>query len=561
MKTQVWIDSLTFSDDSTINFEKNDIVVLVGANNSGKSATLREAEQRLNNEKEVKSKVLKGLTFKISGDKADFIEDLENSSLKKLEGLNVTYSGFRYNLNASNIDYFFKNIGIGLQGMQPYFVNRLSTENRIQASNPPQNIHLTQQASEHPIHNLQKDDTLELRFSDYFYKAFGTDLIVHRNAGNQVPLYVGQRPVPQIGEQMHSINYIKEIEKLDLLHEQGDGMRSFVGVLLNAFVSSYSILFIDEPEAYLHPPQSRFLGKMLSKDLPSDRQMFIATHSQDFLQGLLESDDNKLRIIRIQRDGNINKVHELTNLELKKIWSDSILRHSNILNGLFHSKVILCESDSDCRFFTAILSNICEEKNTPVPDFLFIHCGGKHRMPTVIKALNKLNVPIKVISDFDLLNNIYPIKEIFEDLGGSWDEIEKDWNIVKQAIESKKPDLLTDEVKKEVKDIFNESNERIFPKSDIIKIQQVLKKASVWNIAKGIGKPFIPSGQATQAFERLQLIVKSKGLLILEVGELEGFVKSVGNHGPKWVNEVLSKDISSDVEFDVAKKFLEQIWD
>ena len=37
---------------------------------------------------------------------------------------------------------------------------------------------------------------------------------------------------------------LTELEKLDLLHEQGDGMRSFVGVLLNAFILNYSMLFI-----------------------------------------------------------------------------------------------------------------------------------------------------------------------------------------------------------------------------------------------------------------------------------------------------------------------------
>ena len=37
-------ETITFSDGSTITFEDDDIVVFVGPNNAGKSATLREME-------------------------------------------------------------------------------------------------------------------------------------------------------------------------------------------------------------------------------------------------------------------------------------------------------------------------------------------------------------------------------------------------------------------------------------------------------------------------------------------------------------------------------------
>lgn len=193
---------------------------------------------------------------------------------------------------------------------------------------------------------------------------------------------------------------MKDLEKLDLLNQQGDGMRSFVGVLLNAFISHYSILLIDEPEAFLHPPQARLLGKMIANDLPSERQLFIATHSGDFLKGLLDSNRSNLKIIRIQRRGTLNKVSILNSSDIRDIWSDSLLRHSNVLDGLFHSKVVICESDSDCRFYSAILSAIHDDTGSISPDILFIHYGGKHRMPTIIRSLIKLEVPLRVIADF-----------------------------------------------------------------------------------------------------------------------------------------------------------------
>jgi len=559
MKTRIWISEIEFSDKTKIPFEKNDIVVFVGPNNAGKSASLKEAT-RLIKQKNDKGKVLLDISIEKEGEETELINFLDSYSTKHFGGNpHPHYQGFGYSVYEPSAKSWWTNHQNGISELFSVFVNILSTEQRLQAANPAPNIKLTTQPIQHPIHYLQKNDALEKRFSDYFRQAFGTDLIVHRNAGNEVPLYVGDKPIPKEGEDRVSEGYLSELEKLDLLHEQGDGMRGFVGVLLNAFISNHSILFIDEPEAFLHPPQARLLGKMLAKDLPSERQLFLATHSEDFLKGLLDANVSNLKIIRIQRDGLINKVSALNSFDIKQIWNDSLLRHSNVLNGLFHSKVIICESDSDCRFFSAILSSQYDNTGEIAPDVLFIHCGGKHRIPTVIKALRKLNVQLKVVPDFDVLNDINPIKEIYQDLGGEWLDVESDWKLVKKEIEQKRPEFLTSDLKKEIEDIFVSTTERIFPKERIGQIQKALKKASAWSEAKEIGKAFIPSGNATQAFERIQIKFKEKGLHILEVGELESFVKSVGNHGPKWVSEVLTKDMKTDKEFDIAKQFVAQL--
>jgi hypothetical protein len=50
--------------------------------------------------------------------------------------------------------------------------------------------------------------------------------------------------------------------------------------------------------------------------------------------------------------------------------------------------------------------------------------------------------------------------------------------------------------------------------------------------------------------------VQEKGLFILEVGELEGFVRTIGNHGPKWANNVMEWDLVNDPELEVARQFV-----
>ncbi len=559
--TKISISEIEFNDGTKIVLKANEIVVFVGPNNAGKSATLKESLSLLKSKVNGKqnAKVLRDLTICKEGDEAGFKSFLEKISIEKYQGNPEPHlQGFGFNIYRPSIEDFWINSDNGLGELTAVFANMLGTEDRLKAANPAPNIKLITEPIQHPIHFLQKNDNLESEFSNYFKQAFGTDLIVHRNAGSEVPLYVGEKPVLPNGEDRISINYLNEIEKLARLDEQGDGMRSFVGVLLTAFISHYSMLFIDEPEAFLHPPQARLLGKMLAKNLPSQRQLFLATHSEDFLKGLLDANVSNLRIVRIQRSGSINTVSVLDSQDIKSIWNDSLLRHSNVLNGLFHTNVVICESDSDCRLYSAILSSLYDNTNEIIPDILFIHCGGKHRIPVVIKSLKKLNVPMKVVSDFDILNDSNPLQNIYSELGGDWQDIEKDWRIVKNSIDKKRPELQTTELKKEIEEIFESTKEQIFPLEKIRQIQKSLKKASAWAYAKEVGKPFIPNGDPTQAFDRLQIKLKSIGLLVLEVGELEGFVKSIGNHGPKWVSEVLAKDLKNDPELEVARQFVQQ---
>jgi len=559
MPARFWINQIEFNNGSKINFDKNDITVFVGPNNAGKSASLKEAGRllRANNQQSI---VLKTISIEKEGNEEDLFSFIDAHSTKSFqEGQPEPYfGGYKYSFQKSHIKPWWSNYKRGLNNLYPLFVNTLSTEERLKVANAAPNIKITTQPPNHPIHFLQKSDELEKKFSDYFRQAFETDLIVHRNAGSEVPLYVGPRPITESGEDRISASYLEKLEKLDLLQSQGDGMRSFVGVLLSAFISSHSILLIDEPEAFLHPPQARLLGKMIASDLPSERQLFLTTHSVDFLKGLLDANKNNLKIIRIQRQGSINPISVLDSENIKSIWSDPLLRHSNVLDGLFHSKVILCESDSDCRFYSAILFALNEDSSSISPDLLFIHCGGKHRMPNVIKSLRTLNVDLRVIVDFDVLNDTNPLKSIYGELGGSWADIERDCKIIKDSIDKLKPELERDDLKKQIVAILDK-HEGAVSRGDVSEIEKTLKKSSAWSKAKEVGSSFVPSGDPTKAYKRVQTELSDKGLHIVEIGELESFCRSIGNHGPKWVNEVLEKDLKTDIELAEARKFVQSV--
>jgi len=77
-------------------------------------------------------------------------------------------------------------------------------------------------------------------------------------------------------------------------------MRSFVGVCYYSLIGSLARVLIDEPEAFL-PQQARLLGTMLARESPKNRQFFLATHSGDFLRGVLDANVPTVRVVRLER--------------------------------------------------------------------------------------------------------------------------------------------------------------------------------------------------------------------------------------------------------------------
>jgi len=174
----------------------------------------------------------------------------------------------------------------------------------------------------------------------------------------------------------------------------------------------------------------------------------------------------------------------------------------------------------------------------------------------VIKALQALEVPLIVIGDFDLYNNENPMRKVYEELGGKWDEIKTDFIKVKKGVDEKMPELKTEDLIREIEYIFTSVSDIIFPEHSIKAIQAALKKASPWRQAKASGKAYLPSGETTVAFNRIQAKLAEKNIFILELGEIEAFDKSIGGHGPKWVNQILEKDILNAPELEEARSFV-----
>lgn len=220
--------------------------------------------------------------------------------------------------------------------------------------------------------------------------------------------------------------------------------------------------------------------------------------------------------------------------------------------------MIICEGDADCRFYGAVTDALYEDvaETTRRPDVMFTHCGGKGRMPMVVRALRGLEVPIVVIADFDLLSEEQPLRGIVEAAGGDWNAIHTDWNVLKSALDGKKPELSSDEIKADLNEVLSKVTETTFPARAKKRIQEILRRSSPWSTAKSVGIQFVPNGPPSQACARLLGKLKEFGIFVVPVGELEGFAKTVADHGPAWTNAALEKDLRGDPELEEARQFV-----
>lgn len=558
MSFQYYVSGLEFSDGTKVPLGEGEFVLLIGPNNAGKSASLREINERISVPEghPSSSKVVKEAAVVISRDVPAYEEFLASLDVQTHNPGHLSRMGAEASETHLRHVQKFPDLR---RHIQPFTVKLLSATERISVTGPHQNIDYRSNSPNHPLHYVYKSETLERTISTEFRKAFGTDLVADKHAGAVVRMLVGDRPPVPAGQDRLSEDYQKALAALPTLEHQGDGMRSFVGTLLWARSVDYRVLLIDEPEAFLHPPQARLLGRILGLTKNRRTQIIAASHSGDLLRGALDAGAGNLRIIRITRRGGINPTKELRPDLLRELWADPLIRHSNLLDALFHEQCVICESDGDCHFYSAILQTIVDaDPERQTPEVMYASVGGKQRLPKAVRALGELNISVKVIADFDVLREEQPLKATFEALGGTWADIEADWRVVSGAVSQRKAQLDVDDTKRKIDEVFRRAEGPYLTEAALKEIRSITRKASSWSEAKAIGEMFVPKGQPYETYQRLDRRLRKAGLFVVPVGELEGFDKTVGNYGPKWLEKVMEKELA-DPAFDVARDFVSAV--
>jgi hypothetical protein len=240
---------------------------------------------------------------------------------------------------------------------------------------------------------------------------------------------MGEPGVPAYLVDGDDLEYDKAVAALPELQAQGDGFRASLGLLIPLITNLHPLVLIDEPEAFLHPPQPRFIGKQIggqAKD--KGAQVILATRDKNILQGVIESDAT-ITILHLTRTDDDAAANLLPPNKVAELWKDPALRYTNALDGLFHSAVVIAESERDAHFYQAAIDHVRSTSETPLPEhnLMFLGSNGKTNMARIVRSLRDLGVKTVTCPDLDILNNENVIRQLVEAHGGNWTDLSDDY--------------------------------------------------------------------------------------------------------------------------------------
>lgn len=546
-KPSVLIEKLVFSGGNEFVLGSKEKIILVGPNNSGKSQALREILLLSKNEKKEPTRVITEIKILKSGSTEDLRRFLE------AEGDYVS-GDYRYEdwiipenfLRFWSQPLLFMNLTNG-------FVKKIGADDRLKICAQQNSIAFGEQKTK-PQHILYDDEALMTKICGLFKRAFGKDIMFDFRGGKSLPIHVGELPTADVGIDRVSDPYVLAVRKNPLLDQQGDGMKSYAGIIFEAVVANRDVTLIDEPEAFLHPPQMRRLGETLAAEVRG--QLIVATHSSDIMRGFLEGTRGSVRILRIRREGDVNLVSEASSTIIKELWEKPELRYSNALEGIFHEQTIVCEDDSDCRLINSVADHISTSTTQQWQDTAYVPSGGKHGIPKIASVLRKIGVPVKAVFDIDFLSERGLVESVVEAFGGQWDEIKPIWSRVDAAVRSGIKAKTIPEIKQEIVVILEKSRADDLPKGDVI---EAMKQGKPWAEVKKYGMRGIPKGDAQRDYNVLRDKLEEIGIFLIPVGEIESFCPEIGLHGPAFVTQLLSRIPLGDERLIELRSFVEKV--
>ncbi len=403
--------------------------LIIGANNSGKTTFLNQLFNSLVNRKVDQQIRITEIEMSLKNTKR-IVESLipnffQNTSLQQIPSLGrvttkiATVSGLPWDEQIFNLikmsDNRKRNFKIetqdntdrAIQFFTALLVGTLeSCSNRLQLKFSTKVDQLTA-IPEDPIGHLFRDKDILLLVSKNIYETFGIKIGFDNLIQGEKHLRI--LPNQRITLAPDSVEAASAWEQQSKpIEGQGDGIKAYIRLALSLIQPSKHIIFIDEPETFLHPPQRRALGSLISELVKQgNKQVFISTHDPEILRGILNTTLNDVRIFNLIRE---NDNFDLRVIERQRV--NSIIQQSSqllaekLLNSFFYKTTILCEDESDRVFYenasATYFWNLFQNAN-------FIGLNGHGQAKKTFEHLKKIDLNARLVVDIDFaLDGILP---------------------------------------------------------------------------------------------------------------------------------------------------------
>ncbi|MFE3866142.1 ATP-dependent endonuclease [Streptomyces goshikiensis] len=505
---------------------QNGMTLFIGSNNSGKSLFLRELNEHINQPgagSGVPSRWVQHALPQQGGSADDFIAWLEARGYDNWAPSDgAHYSDVNGNVLLKGV------VPMAWQSpsraaLTPFLKQEQWTDNRLAVE--AEAVHWDPlQAPRSKLQYLYANRDKERVFSDLVYQAFGEHVSVDRY-DETIRLRVG-RPHPDVQDAPPgaSREVAAAYRRLPSVSEQGDGFRSFVQILLQVMVRPAPLVIVDEPEAFLHPPQARLLGRLLA-GIKEQTQLFVATHSADLLAGVLEAEQERpVSIVRLDRSSGTPTARLLNPDTVQDLLRTPLLRYSNLSSGLFHDRVVLCEAAGDCQFYAATF-DVTKDAAAAHENTLFLHTNGKAPLADTARRLRQCGIPTAVIADFDYLRD--GLARAVTSLDGFTDHLDSDIKCLHADAAGSRSEASAGGFKAKMNELLKGIKAGdLLPERVLGELTKLAKGGTRWGGLKKSGLGGL-QGDPHNAAERLLQAAADLGLFVVPCGELESWVRQV----------------------------------
>ncbi len=529
------------------------LTVLVGPNNSGKSQTLRDIRDYLVSGSLQHLTILEHIDVDLPNvDQAVSevsIQSHQNPGNVRVHGVaNDLQNRHELGIGENWVTQMYSqqpnhnapgsahSRGMLLRHMGTFWCGYLDAEGRFRLAAPTDSY---DRRTESPGNALQKffsgGKEAENKLRGAFRKAFGMDIALDWAAMRKLYLKVGPGfgDIPDTLEGLNSL-----LQEAPELSQQGDGYKSFSGIVLAMLSFPNRILLLDEPEAFLHPAQARTLGRWIAEQSAArPSQTIIASHSAAFLWGLV-SQAPDATVVRLRRQKR-ETVYTVVGSEITAgLIASPLLSSQPVLDALFHRGVIVCEGDPDRAIYQTVLHRFFNESRGD--EVLLIHSNGKDAMRSPIEMLRQAGAPVCAIVDLDVLNSSDILSGIVQALTGKEIsscllELRK---AISVAVEQATEEDLLQSMKASAETWWRQqfSSLREARRS----LVAIARQKSKWDNVKAQGINYF-SGEVRAIAERLVGDLAKIGLFVVPCGELEGWIPIGIAKGRRWNAAALEK--------------------
>jgi ABC-type multidrug transport system ATPase subunit len=535
------------------------LTVMVGPNNAGKTQVLRDLVGALTQQHHPRTIVVENVVAEwpetlevLKASVKDALKELpDGNTYVKTLGTTLVEAHSNINLGlATNWEPQMKQqLELARAGREsalpawfgPHFVSFLRTDDRLRL--------VTRSSTGFEPHErpnllvaLYYERRAERQLDDFFHKAFGLRVKLDYSKLGQISLRVGDN-FDDVPAELR--DGVAQLDLRSPIDSQGDGMRSFVGTALGLLVGARPVVLIDEPEAFLHPPQAVQIGEMIAELAVAERQVIVATHSADVLRGMLNR-GGEFDVVRLTRKGNETRATKASAADIKTFASNPVLATARVIEGLFYQAAVVVEADSDSAFYHRVARQVC-----PQDDVLYTRAHNKQTIQKLVAPYRKLGVRAAAVADLDLLRR----RDEFEPLlasatGDSLDDALRLQEELRASVETRPVLEQVRELQEALAKMLREWAEP--PEAEapgfLSHVRRELKSlreaASHWDQAKRRGVDGLPA-EAKPLFAQLTGWCAARGVFIIPVGQLEGWLVSHGvepkNDKSKWIVEALIK--------------------